>query len=162
MLRAAVMLAARLGVAARPSPEERMHEWKIPLSNPTSSTSTANGLTPRTGATLDVFCPANGEQLSTIADATKDDVDRRGRRGVEGLRDLGQDRQGRARHHPEQGRRRHRGQRREARAARVARQRQAHPRDARHRRGVLRSTTSATSPACSWPTPARPICFPAI
>lgn len=28
------------------------------------------------GATLDVFCPANGEQLSTIADATKDDVDR--------------------------------------------------------------------------------------
>ena len=28
------------------------------------------------GGTLDVFCPANGEQLSTIADATKDDVDR--------------------------------------------------------------------------------------
>ncbi len=28
------------------------------------------------GGTLDVFCPANGEQLSTIADATKEDVDR--------------------------------------------------------------------------------------
>lgn len=28
------------------------------------------------GATLDVFCPANGERLSAIADATKDDVDR--------------------------------------------------------------------------------------
>lgn len=28
------------------------------------------------GATLDVFCPANGEQLSAIADATKEDVDR--------------------------------------------------------------------------------------
>ena len=28
------------------------------------------------GGTLDVFCPANGEKLSTIADATKDDVDR--------------------------------------------------------------------------------------
>lgn len=28
------------------------------------------------GGTLDVFCPSNGEQLSTIADATKDDVDR--------------------------------------------------------------------------------------
>ncbi|HIW75061.1 MULTISPECIES: aldehyde dehydrogenase family protein [Gordonibacter] len=27
------------------------------------------------GGTLDVFCPANGEQLSTIADATKEDVD---------------------------------------------------------------------------------------
>ena len=28
------------------------------------------------GGTLDVYCPANGEQLSTIADATKEDVDR--------------------------------------------------------------------------------------
>ena len=28
------------------------------------------------GKTIDVFCPANGEQLSTIADATKEDVDR--------------------------------------------------------------------------------------
>ena len=28
------------------------------------------------GATLDVYCPANGEKLSTIADATKEDVDR--------------------------------------------------------------------------------------
>ncbi len=27
------------------------------------------------GATLDVFCPANGEKLSTIADATREDVD---------------------------------------------------------------------------------------
>ena len=30
------------------------------------------------GGTLDVYCPANGEQLSTIADATKEDVDRAG------------------------------------------------------------------------------------
>ena len=28
------------------------------------------------GGTLDVYCPANGEQLSVIADATKEDVDR--------------------------------------------------------------------------------------
>ncbi|RNL48120.1 aldehyde dehydrogenase family protein [Paraeggerthella hongkongensis] len=28
------------------------------------------------GATLDVYCPANGEKLSTIADASKDDVER--------------------------------------------------------------------------------------
>lgn len=28
------------------------------------------------GATLDVYCPANGEKLSAIADATKDDVER--------------------------------------------------------------------------------------
>ena len=27
------------------------------------------------GATLDVYCPANGEKLSTIADASKEDVD---------------------------------------------------------------------------------------
>ena len=26
------------------------------------------------GGTLDVYCPANGEQLSVIADATKEDV----------------------------------------------------------------------------------------
>ena len=28
------------------------------------------------GATLDSFCPAAGEKLSTIADATREDVDR--------------------------------------------------------------------------------------
>lgn len=28
------------------------------------------------GATLDSFCPATGEKLSTIADATREDVDR--------------------------------------------------------------------------------------
>ena len=30
------------------------------------------------GGTLDVYCPANGEQLSVIADATKEDVARAG------------------------------------------------------------------------------------
>ena len=41
------------------------------------------------GGTLDVYCPANGEQLSTIADATKEDVDRpppHGRRSKPGAR----------------------------------------------------------------------------
>ena len=37
------------------------------------------------GGTLDVFCPANGEQLSPIADATKEDVDRAGGAAVEGV-----------------------------------------------------------------------------
>ena len=62
----------------------------------------------------------------------------RGRRRLEGVRDVGQDRQGPARHHPQQGRRHHRGERRALRPHRDARQRQAHPRDARHRRRVLR------------------------
>ena len=66
------------------------------------------------GGTLDVFCPANGEQLSTIADATKEDVDR----AVD--------------------------------AAWKAFETWRTP-----------STTSATSPACFWPTRARPICCPA-
>lgn len=42
------------------------------------------------GGTLDVYCPANGEQLSVIADATKEDVDRAvdaaGRRSKPGAR----------------------------------------------------------------------------
>ena len=42
------------------------------------------------GGTLDVYCPANGEQLSVIADATKEDVDRGstllGRRSKPGAR----------------------------------------------------------------------------
>ena len=52
-----------------------MHEWKILLSNPINSSSAANGLDASDGATLDVYCPANGEKLSTIADASKEDVD---------------------------------------------------------------------------------------
>ena len=41
------------------------------------------------GGTLDVYCPANGEQLSTIADATKEDVDRAGDVFLRGVGDGG-------------------------------------------------------------------------
>ena len=61
----------------------------------------------------------------------------RGRRRMEGVRNLEQDHEGRARYYLEQGGRPHRRERREARFVGVAGQRQAHSRDARHRRGVL-------------------------
>ena len=89
------------------------------------------------GGTLDVYCPANGEQLSVIADAHQGRRRPRGRRCLGGVRNLEQDHEGRARYYLEQGGRPHRRERREARFVGVAGQRQAHSRDARHRRGVL-------------------------
>ena len=76
MLGSAILRDRPVGKGGAPPPDERMRAMENPAQKSYQLYIDGQWVDASDGGTLDVFCPANGEQLSTIADATKEDVDR--------------------------------------------------------------------------------------